>query len=220
MSARFGLVLVSGLILSGAFACSSDDDDDGGSGGQGGSGGSFGGTGGDGSGDSVGGSGGTGGQATGGTGGGSGGSAGDTSGGAGAGAGGEAGGGGQGGAPGDCPLPDAGLLAVFEVEGQEFRVQLLDATAIADAIALYRGESQANIPNGRLICEPSPYNCNHGWHLDPADTHFAEITIELCDGTPSYVEENCDTFGERYCSWGAELIELYDCRQEGCPSVE
>jgi hypothetical protein len=44
---------------------------------------------------------------------------------------------------------------------------------------------------------------------------MAEITIEVCDGTPDYVDENVDEFVDvvkRYCSWGAELTALQDNR--------
>ena len=40
---------------------------------------------------------------------------------------------------------------------------------------------------------------------------MAEVAIELCDGLPSYVEENVDEFVERvrrYCPWAAKLVEL------------
>jgi hypothetical protein len=36
---------------------------------------------------------------------------------------------------------------------------------------------------------------------------MAEATIDLCDGLPSYVEENVDEFVEnvgRYCPWAAK----------------
>jgi hypothetical protein len=42
---------------------------------------------------------------------------------------------------------------------------------------------------------------------------MAEVAIEVCDGLPSYVEENVDEFVDRvgrYCPWAAQLVELRD----------
>jgi hypothetical protein len=42
---------------------------------------------------------------------------------------------------------------------------------------------------------------------------MGEAAIELCDGLPSYVEENVDEFVDgvgRYCPWAARLVELRD----------
>ncbi len=44
---------------------------------------------------------------------------------------------------------------------------------------------------------------------------MAEVTIELCDGTPSYVEAHLDEWIEqvgRYCPWSARLVALEDRR--------
>jgi hypothetical protein len=44
---------------------------------------------------------------------------------------------------------------------------------------------------------------------------MADATIELCDGSPSYVEANLTEYVEvvrRYCPWGATLVDLKDYR--------
>lgn len=119
-----------------------------------------------------------------------------------------------------CPLPDEGLYATFSVNGELFRAKLTGNMAIDRAIALWRGTSNASIPNGELVCEPSPWNCGYGFHLEPGTIEFAEVTIEVCDGAPSFVDANCEDFVDRYCPWGAELVQLRDCRQNpACPVV-
>jgi hypothetical protein len=44
---------------------------------------------------------------------------------------------------------------------------------------------------------------------------MAEVTIELCDGVPSYAEAHLDdriaTVGY-FCPWSAELVDLRDYR--------
>ncbi len=149
----------------------------------------------------------------------SGGGGGEPAGGGGAGIGGSGGAGGEGGSDG-CVPPDDGLWATFDVVGQTYRAQITDPDGIEQALALWAGTSTATIPNGQLVCEPAPYNCGHAFHQDPATLQFAEVTTEVCDGTPDYVDANCAAFGAFYCPWAAQLLELYDCRTDpSCPAV-
>jgi hypothetical protein len=114
--------------------------------------------------------------------------------------------------------PDAlksGALATFEVEGKRFRVWTTNPQTIHDLHELQQGTSTANIPNGRILRGPgrARHNAPYHWHLDPQDITMGEAAIELCDGLPSYVEENVDEFLDRvgrYCPWAARLVELRD----------
>jgi hypothetical protein len=106
-----------------------------------------------------------------------------------------------------------GALATFEVDGERFRVWTTNPQTIHDLHELQQGTSTANIPNGRILRGPgqAKHNAPYHWHLDPQDITMAEVAIEVCDGLPSYVEENVDEFVERvgrYCPWAAKLVEL------------
>jgi hypothetical protein len=108
-----------------------------------------------------------------------------------------------------------GALATFEVEGERFRVWTINPQTIHNLHELQQGTSTANIPNGRILRGPGQarHNAPYHWHIDPQDMTMAEAAIEICDGLPSYVEENVDEFIERvgrYCPWAAELVELRD----------
>jgi hypothetical protein len=108
-----------------------------------------------------------------------------------------------------------GALATFEVEGERFCVWTTNPQTIHDLHELQQGTSTANIPNGRILRGPgrARHNAPYHWHLDPQDIAMAEVAIEVCDGLPSYVEENVDEFVERvgrYCPWAAKLVELRD----------
>ena len=108
-----------------------------------------------------------------------------------------------------------GALATFEVEGERFRAWTTNPQPIHDLRQRRQGTSTANIPNGRILrgAGRARHNAPYHWHLDPQDIAMAEATIELCDGLPSYVEENVDDFVEnvgRYCPWAAQLVELRD----------
>ncbi len=110
-----------------------------------------------------------------------------------------------------------GILATFDVSGELFQLWTTNLDTINDILALQAGESEANIPNGPILrgAGEAHHNQPWSWHLDPQLTEMAEVTIELCDGAPTYVEANIDEFVDtigQYCPWGAELIHVEDLR--------
>jgi hypothetical protein len=124
--------------------------------------------------------------------------------------------------PTDCtPFPTAGLYATFHVVNDVFYASITNPSGIDQALALWLGQSQANIPVGQLECGNGTYNCGWRWRMNPASITFAELTIEVCDATPSYVENNCPSFpSAQYCPWSAKLVQLRDCRTNvSCPPV-
>ena len=80
---------------------------------------------------------------------------------------------------------------------------------IDQLIALRDGTSSANIPNGRILRGPGAGNHNApwSWHIDPDSLEFADMTMEVCDGLPSHVEDGT-LAGDRYCPWSAEVIDI------------
>lgn len=123
-------------------------------------------------------------------------------------------------APAPAPTPSplsGGILATFEVVGERFRVWITNPQTIEQVLALQAGESRANIPNGLIRRGPGQgdHNAPYSWHLDPEEIEMAEMTMELCDGTPSFVEENVGEFVDnvgRFCPWSAQLVEVEDHR--------
>jgi hypothetical protein len=112
-----------------------------------------------------------------------------------------------------------GVLATFEVDGEEFKVWVTNRDTLQQLFDLQAGTSSASIPNGRILrgAGKGNHNASYHWHLDPEDIEMAEMTIELCDGRPSYVEEHLDEFVDtvqRYCPWAAKLVSLEDFRIE------
>jgi hypothetical protein len=109
-----------------------------------------------------------------------------------------------------------GVMATFQVSGENFRVWVTNEETIEEILSLERGESSANIPNGKLIVGSGPegYNEPWSWHLDPEDIAMAELAIEVCDGRPSLVDELIDDYllVGHFCPWGAELIQVDDRR--------
>ena len=62
-------------------------------------------------------------------------------------------------------------------------------------------------PGGPLRRGNGGFNTPWSWHLDPAETRLTEAAIEVCDGTPSYVESHVDAFVQLgYCPWSARIV--------------
>lgn len=110
-----------------------------------------------------------------------------------------------------------GLLASFQVGEESFRVWITNPATIQQVLDLEVGASTASIPTGRILDGPGTgdHNAPWTWHLDPEDIEMADFTIEVCDATPSYVEDNKREFIDvvlRYCPWSAELASVEDYR--------
>ena len=118
-----------------------------------------------------------------------------------------------------APSPDleGGVEATFDVSGVQFKVFVTNPTTIGQLLDLSRGVNTGLFPNGpiRRGAGAGGHNEPYSWHLDPAQTEMAEVAIEVCDGSPTYVEEHLDEFVDvvgRYCPWGAKLAKLEDYR--------
>ena len=103
-------------------------------------------------------------------------------------------------------ISDAPIIVTFEVVDEEFKALLTQPDDIAIAHRLMAGEDAPGIPNGRVIRETG-VNEGWSWSLDPNDIEFADMTIEVCDGLPSHVEDGTVT-SDRYCPWSAVVVEV------------
>jgi hypothetical protein len=101
------------------------------------------------------------------------------------------------------PSP-AGSDFVVAVGAESFVLRTLDPETARLAHANQRGENNM-FPIGPLRAGDGGFNAPWSWHLDPAEVRFAEAAIEVCDGTPSYVEAHRDEF-PTYCPWAARVV--------------
>lgn len=104
--------------------------------------------------------------------------------------------------------PGDSATFVIAVEDERFRVRIENQAAIAEARALIASGLSKNI-TGDIRRGNGGVNTGFSWHLRPESVAFADMTIELCDGRPSYVEENVDYYVDtvkRYCPWGARVV--------------
>jgi hypothetical protein len=99
------------------------------------------------------------------------------------------------------------MIVTFEVAGETYRVLLTGPQKIAIAQKLLAGKEAPSIPNGIVVRGDPSVNTGWSWHIDPDSLEFADITTEVCDGRPSFVEKNLIT-GDRFCPWGAEVVAV------------
>ena len=99
-------------------------------------------------------------------------------------------------------------VATFQVAGHEtYKIELITPALVKHAEELLKGENVAAIPLGRVVRDSPGVNKPWSWHIDPKTLEFAEITIEVCDGLPSYVEDRTVTSPD-YCPWSAKVIKI------------
>jgi hypothetical protein len=119
---------------------------------------------------------------------------------------------------GSCSSPtdpglEGGVLATFDVDGERYSIFITNPQTIDQVIALSQGQSDAKIPNGLVVKGKVSYNLPWHWHIDSEHIYMAEMTIEINDGRPSYVEANLDSWAGRYFGpWGARLVFVKDYR--------
>lgn len=118
------------------------------------------------------------------------------------------------------PSPDiAPLFATFSFADQQTTRIFVTAPEACRVIReIASGKRKDMIPNGIIIDDrpaKSPYDSRWSWHFQPDSVEMAEFTIEVCDATPTYVEEHMDEWfqGEktaRWCPWSAHLVKIED----------
>jgi hypothetical protein len=118
--------------------------------------------------------------------------------------------------PAVCPERTGGAEITFRVADEEqITLWITDEDFIEEAIRLL-GEGAQRVPNFlEVIPAPSCVDDQWSWHVDPAAVEWADFTIELCDGRPSYIEDNlCSWIREvrGWCPWSAVVVSIEDFR--------
>lgn len=112
---------------------------------------------------------------------------------------------------GACDETD-GVTYTIAVEAEQFRIHVTDAQAIARLDERMRTNTTGVIM-GRVVAGTGGVNSPWSWHLEPESITVPDVTIELCDGLPSYVEDNLAEWLVQvgnYCPWGARVIARDD----------
>ncbi len=99
------------------------------------------------------------------------------------------------------------MVVTFRVVEEQFRLLVTDADQIEHVRELLAGGEEGRIPNGVIVRGETGVNEGWSWHIDPDSLEFADMTIEVCDGLPSHVEDGTLT-SDRYCPWSARVIDV------------
>jgi len=94
------------------------------------------------------------------------------------------------------------------------RPELTFRAVTSDPAVLAELEAQLALPadqrtmhlNGALARGNGGHNDPWSWHFTPGEWTLAEVSIEVCDGSPDWVEEHLEEFITQvgaYCPWGA-----------------
>ena len=107
--------------------------------------------------------------------------------------------------PGDVVAPQ---VATFEVAGREtFKILLETQDLVDQAVVMLAEGANSGFPIGDVVRDDPSINAPWSWHIDPASVIFTQMSIEVCDGVPSFVEDRTIT-SEQYCPWSAVLVDL------------
>lgn len=106
---------------------------------------------------------------------------------------------------GEPTAPEPPVEYRVEVSGDEFVVRVTTRAQVDDMEARLSSGAEGVI-NGALEAGDGGFNTSWSWHMVPASVEAVDVSIEVCDGRPSMVEENLDywldTVG-RFCPWNA-----------------
>ena len=108
------------------------------------------------------------------------------------------------------PASTGPTVVTFEVAGyadETYKIELATPELIEHVKQIMAGEEVALIPNGLVVRDDPGVNAPWSWHIDPASLEFADVTTEVCDGLPSYVEDGTVT-SPYFCPWVTKVIDL------------
>ena len=128
---------------------------------------------------------------------------------------------GEAGEPTPQATPTGGLWVTFDVNGEKFKAQITQSESIDYVLGYLDGEQPKRIPNG-IVQRGGKFNSRWSWSFEPGSVEFADVTMQLCDATPSHVEQHLNQWIEevgRYCPWSATIVGAEDCRSGDCALI-
>ncbi len=117
-----------------------------------------------------------------------------------------------------------GILATFQVQGEEFHVWITNADTIRELINMKTGAPMTSTLYGPILKGSGENNHNtpFAWHLDPGKTQLIDHSPSSCNAKPDQVEKSLPRFLniiQFYCPWSAVLVHIDDYRIPS-PSIQ
>ena len=95
-----------------------------------------------------------------------------------------------------------------------FIIQLNDPQKIEHARRILSGVERRRVHvQGIIVKEKAEYNPDWSYHLAPSTIAFFEVSVEVCDSSMDYIEQNLDDVGgstlpgNHWCPWSSELVD-------------
>ena len=98
---------------------------------------------------------------------------------------------------------------VVDVLGERFVISVIDAETIRLAHEDLEGLNRS-FPSGDLAYGDGGFNTLWSWHLRPETVRMVQFAIEVCDGSPSQIEQNLTYWVETvgfYCPWNGRIVK-------------
>lgn len=108
------------------------------------------------------------------------------------------------------PQTPSGDFFVVDVLGERFVIHVTDPETVSLANENLEGKNKL-FPSGQLARGDGGFNKPWSWYLKPETVRMVEVSIEVCDGTPSFVEKELDYwFGtvKSYCPWAGRIVAV------------
>jgi hypothetical protein len=103
--------------------------------------------------------------------------------------------------------PSMGQYFTVDVVGEQFTMLVTDPATIQLALDNLDGKNQMH-PTGRIMTGNGGFNNSWNWHFVPDTVRMAEVSVEVCDGLPSYVNAHITDFLTiGYCPWSGKIVK-------------
>eukprot|EP00440_Ansanella_granifera_P021307 gb/GFBE01023128.1/.p1 GENE.gb/GFBE01023128.1/~~gb/GFBE01023128.1/.p1 ORF type:complete len:183 (+),score=33.63 gb/GFBE01023128.1/:1-549(+) len=126
----------------------------------------------------------------------------------------------------DCADRKGGAFVTFAVgrDEQQHVVQWVEDSkfidhAIGRTAARQQGSQSASAASGipvfNRILPGSDCDEKWSWHVDPTDLGWVDMTTEVCDASPKFIEKNEEAWISspgRWCPWTVEILAIEDRR--------
>jgi hypothetical protein len=104
--------------------------------------------------------------------------------------------------------PEVGQFFTVRVASDTFVMYTKDNETMRLAKENFEGKN-TRFPIGKIAVGNGGFNGTWGWHFVPDNVRMTEVAIEVCDGTPTYVNTHLDDYlAVGYCPWGAKVIKV------------
>jgi hypothetical protein len=97
---------------------------------------------------------------------------------------------------------------VIQVSTESFKIRV-DTDAQAIALRSRMASGSVGVISGELVAGDGGFNAPWSWHLRPSTITVPDVAIELCDGRPSFVENDLSYWistVRQFCPWGAKVM--------------